>query len=96
MKIRGRFKVNCDPEKTFEVLAQACGELKAKMHDIDTLRHRIDGNSKTTAQRWGTKFHARVIKHFLATRVEVYDIALVTDNRVIKESHKRFTKYQSA
>lgn len=66
------------------------------MHDIVTLRHRIDGNSKTTAQRWGTKFHSRVIKHFLATWVEVYYIALVTDNRFIKESHKTFTKYQSA
>ena len=70
--------------------------MKAKMQDIDTLRHRIDGKSKTTVWRWGTKFHVRVIKHSPATLVEVYDIALATDDRFIKELFKTFTKYQPA
>lgn len=96
MKIHGCFTVSCDPEKAFGVLAGVCDELKAKMQDIDTLRHRIDGKSKTTAWRWGTKFHVRVIKHSLATLVEVYDIALATDDRFIKELFKTFTKYQPA
>ncbi|HKZ62275.1 MAG TPA: hypothetical protein VJZ68_07675 [Nitrososphaera sp.] len=66
------------------------------MLDIDALGHRIDDKSKTTAQRLGTKFHARVIKHFHATWEAGYDIAMVTDNRFIKELYKMFTKYQSA
>jgi ribosomal protein L40E len=92
----GRFTVNCDVDRAFEVLVGACGELKAKTHDIDSLRRRIDGKSRTTAWRWRTKFHARVIKSFSATVVEIYDTVLMADDRFIKELYKTFTKYQAA
>jgi hypothetical protein len=66
------------------------------MNDIDTLRYKIDGRSKTTALRWGTKFHARVIKHFADTAVEIYDIAPISDDGFIKKVYNTFTKYQAA
>lgn len=96
MQVRGSFTVKCDSEKAFEVLVGALGELKAKINDIDTLRYKIDGKSKTTALKWGTKFHARVVKHSADTVLEIYDIALITDDAFIKKLYNTFTKYQAA
>jgi hypothetical protein len=95
MKVRGSFIVKCDSEKAFEVLVGALGELKAKMDEIDTLRYKIDGSSRTTLLRQSTKFHARVIKHFADTVVEIYDIGLVTNDIFIKKLYNTFTKYQA-
>jgi ribosomal protein L40E len=94
---RGRFTVNNQPpDAVFDTLVGACGELKAKMSDTDTLRHRIDGKSRTTAWRWGTKFHARVVRHFEDVVVEVYDNSLAPDDRFVKQLYKTFTKYMQA
>lgn len=97
MITRGRFTVNDQPlDAIFDALVGACGELKAKMSDTDTLRHRIDGKSRTPAWRWGTKFHVKVVRHFEDVVVEVYDNSLSPDDRFIKQLYKTFTKYMQA
>lgn len=49
-------------DEVFESLVGVCGELGAKLSNIDTLEYRIDGKSKNTWKMWGVKFHVRVIK----------------------------------
>ena len=94
--VRGQFTVKGTQESAFETLAGVFGELKAKIDNGDTLRYRIDGKSKTTFMRFGTKFHARVVTNFADVRIEVYDIALITSDLFIRELYKTFTKYLPA
>ena len=82
--VRGQFTVKGTQESAFETLAGALSELKAKLDNVDTLRYRIDGKSKTTMLRFGTKFHARVVMNFADVQIEVYDMALVTSDLFIR------------
>jgi hypothetical protein len=96
MVTRGQFTVNGEPDAIFDTLVGACGELKAKIADADTLRHEVSGKSKTTGWRWGTKFRARLVKNAFDVKVEIYDLSVVPDDRFIKELHKMFLKYLPA
>jgi hypothetical protein len=83
-------------DEAFGTLVGTCGELGAKLKNIDTLEHEIDGMSKTTWKMWGRKFRARVINDPSGIHIEVYDFALLPNDLFIKELYNTFTKYASA
>jgi hypothetical protein len=83
-------------DEAFDTLVGVCGELGAKLSNIDTLEHELDGKSKTNWKMWGRKFHARVIKDPSGIHIEVYDFALLPNDLFIKELYNTFMKYTSA
>jgi hypothetical protein len=82
-------------DEVFESLVGVCGELGAKLSNIDTLEYQIDGKSKNTWKMWGVKFHVRVIKDQSGIHVEIYDTSRFPTDIFIKELYNRFTKYAS-
>jgi hypothetical protein len=83
-------------DEAFDTPVGICGELGAKLDNIDTLDYELDGKSKTTWKVWGSKFHARVIKDSSGIHIEVYDLAPLPKDFFIKELYNTFTKYMSA
>lgn len=82
-------------DEVFESLVGVCGELGAKLSNIDTLEYQIDGKSKNTWKMWGVKFHVRIIKDQSGIHVEIYDTSRFPTDIFIKELYNRFTKYAS-
>ena len=83
-------------DEAFDTLVGVCGELGAKLDNIDTLEYEIDGKSKTNWKMWGRKFHARLTKDASGIHIEVYDFALLPNDLFIKELYNTFTQYASA
>lgn len=97
MATRGLFSVHSSSvEEAFETLVGVCGELGAKLSNIDTLEYQIDGKSKNTWKAWGVKFRAWVIKDSSGIKIEVFDLARLSTDMFIKELYNKFTKYISA
>jgi len=60
---RGSFSVEGSSlGEVFDKFVGVCGELGAKLDDIDTLEYEVSGKTKTTWKAWGQKFHTRFFK----------------------------------